>query len=85
MDIDAQTLLIVIIVGVVAGWVGVLSTGGTGVISQLLAGMTGAFCGNYVFSNLDIRLPYADPLIAQVVVATIGAIILVNIARAILR
>jgi uncharacterized membrane protein YeaQ/YmgE (transglycosylase-associated protein family) len=72
MLIDAQGLLVVIIVGVVAGWVGAVSDRASA-IGHLIAGVIGAYLGIYLSTTLSIRVPVSDPWMAQVVVAAIGA------------
>ena len=43
--------------------------------------MVGAFVGGYLLRALGINLGISNPLVAQVVTATIGAIIVVLLAR----
>jgi uncharacterized membrane protein YeaQ/YmgE (transglycosylase-associated protein family) len=85
MTLDAQTVAIVLIVGLVAGWLASFVVGGQGAAHHLVIGLLGAIVGSYLFSTLHIRLPIGDPLIAQIVVAAIGAIVLVLLARLLAR
>jgi uncharacterized membrane protein YeaQ/YmgE (transglycosylase-associated protein family) len=78
--IDAQSLLIVIIVGVLAGWVGAMSDRASP-IGHLIGGMIGAYAGIYLVATMHIRIPVADPLIAQIVVATIAASMVLTLSR----
>ena len=84
MYIDAQTLFIIIVVGVMAVGLGVV-VGGSDVLTYMLFGTVGAFLGNYVFAVLDMPLLTVGPLAARIIVSAIGAIVLVAIARLILR
>ena len=59
--------------------------GGYGGFRHLVTGLLGAIVGSYLFAALNIRLPIGDPLITQIVVAAIGAIVLVLLARLIVR
>jgi len=71
-----------IIVGLIAGWLaGMLMKGsGYGLIGDLVLGLIGALVGGWLFS---IILPSAEPsgLIGSIIVATIGAVVLVAIVR----
>ena len=85
MTLDAQTVVIVIVVGLVAGSLASFVVGGYGALRYLVTGLLGAIVGSYLFAALNIRLPIGDPLITQIVVAAIGAIVLVLLARLIVR
>ncbi|HZP95527.1 MAG TPA: GlsB/YeaQ/YmgE family stress response membrane protein [Candidatus Limnocylindria bacterium] len=71
-----------IIVGLVAGWLaGQLMKGsGYGIIGDLVLGLVGAFVGGWLFGVVS---PTAQPsgLLGSIVVATIGAVVLIFIAR----
>ena len=71
-----------IIVGIVAGWLAgvIMKGGGYGLIGDLILGLVGALVGGWLFS---IILPSAEPtgLIGSLIVATIGAVVLVAIVR----
>jgi uncharacterized membrane protein YeaQ/YmgE (transglycosylase-associated protein family) len=74
------------LIGIVAGWLSGLLLGGGGLIRNLIVGLLGAFVGGLLV-NLNIlklpKLPVIDtiPLGNEIVVATIGAIIVTVIAR----
>jgi uncharacterized membrane protein YeaQ/YmgE (transglycosylase-associated protein family) len=80
MLFDAQGLLIVVIIGVLAGWVGAMSDRASP-IGHLIAGMIGAYVGVYLVAIMHVRIPVADPMIAQVVVATTAASIVLALSR----
>ncbi len=79
-------LLSWIIVGLIAGWLAglVVKGGGYGVIGDIILGIIGALIGGFLAANL---LGMADAVnginITSIVVAAIGAIILVLIVRAV--
>lgn len=85
MTLDAQTVVIILVVGLIAGWLASFVVGGYGAVRYVITGLLGAIVGSYLFAALNIRMPIADPLIAQIVVAAIGAIVLVLLARLIVR
>ena len=84
MEIDAQTFLIVTLVGLVAGCVATLSDGRS-LIRSALAGIVGAFLGDLFFTGSGIRVPIDDPLMAQIAGAAIGASIAVALMGKLLR
>ena len=71
-----------IIVGLIAGWLAgmIMKGGGYGLIGDLILGLIGALVGGWLFSLI---LPSDEPtgLIGSIIVATIGAVVLVAIVR----
>ncbi|MGE8942552.1 GlsB/YeaQ/YmgE family stress response membrane protein [Leptospira interrogans] len=87
MDFGPYTPYIVLaIVGLVAGWLCGLLLGGGGLIRNLIVGVIGAFVGGYLFYNiLNIRIDLGNPWVDQIAIATIGAVVVTLLARAIAR
>jgi uncharacterized membrane protein YeaQ/YmgE (transglycosylase-associated protein family) len=81
MNISNDGLIVIILVGIVAGWFAgqLMHGGGFGVIGDLIVGILGAFLGDWLFPQLGIHLGVG--LIAQIISAAIGAIILLFILR----
>ena len=52
--------------------------------AYLLSGVLGAFVGGYLFTALKINLPIRNIWISQIVTATVGAIIVVIVAKLII-
>jgi len=80
MDLDAQTILIVGIVGVVAGWLAVVVTG-SGLARNLAAGIGGALAGKIIPLAVHLGLPVDNVLGVQVASAAIGALIMIALTR----
>ncbi len=78
---DSKTLLIFLVIGLVAGFLASLVVGGGGLITYLVSGVLGSFVGGFVFNAAGINLGIKNKLASQIVVSTIGAIIVVIIAR----
>ena len=78
-----MSLLVWIIVGLIAGWLAgkVMKGGGYGVLVDTLLGMLGGIVGGWVFNALGIW-PAAG-LIGSIIVAFVGAVILIAVSRAI--
>ena len=74
-----------ILIGLVAGWLsGVLVRGGGfGVIGDIVVGVLGALLGGFLFRSLGL-FP-GGGLLSAILVATIGAVVLIFIVRLIKR
>jgi uncharacterized membrane protein YeaQ/YmgE (transglycosylase-associated protein family) len=82
MTIETRALLIFVFIGLVAGFVANLALGGGGgILRYLVTGLIGAFVGGYLFEVLNIDLGIRNRLVSNVVTASIGAIIVVILAR----
>jgi uncharacterized membrane protein YeaQ/YmgE (transglycosylase-associated protein family) len=76
-----RALLIFIGIGLLAGWLASWIVGGGGLITYLISGVIGSFVGGYLFTALRIDLGIRNDLVRQIVTSTVGAIIVVIIAR----
>jgi uncharacterized membrane protein YeaQ/YmgE (transglycosylase-associated protein family) len=76
-----QSILIFLAIGLVAGYLASFIVGGGGLIRYLLTGVVGAFVGGFLFSYLGVNLGIGNPLLVTVIHATVGAIVVVLIAR----
>lgn len=82
MNLDAQKIIIWAIIGIVAGWLAsVVVGGGGGLLRYLITGLIGAFVGGFVFSAAGWRINLGNDWLEQVVIAFIGAVIVVILAR----
>ena len=77
---DIQTLLIILAIGAVAGWLAgvIMKGGGFGLLGDIVIGIIGAFIGGFLFSLLGIS---AGGLIGQIITATVGAVVLIFVLR----
>jgi|HubBroStandDraft_6_1064221.scaffolds.fasta_scaffold622905_2 uncharacterized membrane protein YeaQ/YmgE (transglycosylase-associated protein family) len=77
-----------LIVGLIAGWLAglVMKGGGYGIIVDILLGIVGGWLGGWLFGRLGI-LPAGGSggMIGSIIVAFIGAVILVGITRILKR
>lgn len=81
MKFDTQQIIIMAVIGIVAGWLASLVVGGGGLVRYLITGIIGAFVGGFVFNATGWKLNLGSPLVEQIVVSAIGAIIIVILAR----
>jgi uncharacterized membrane protein YeaQ/YmgE (transglycosylase-associated protein family) len=73
-----------IIVGLIAGWLAgqVMKGGGYGVLADIVLGILGGILGGWIFGQMGIG---AGSTIGSIIVAFIGAVILVGITRLLKR
>jgi uncharacterized membrane protein YeaQ/YmgE (transglycosylase-associated protein family) len=81
MHISNESLVLIIVVGVVAGWLaGQLVRGtGFGLIGDLIIGVIGAFIGTWLLPQLNIHI--GSGMVGAIVSATIGAVLLLIVLR----
>jgi uncharacterized membrane protein YeaQ/YmgE (transglycosylase-associated protein family) len=81
MHMSSESLLIILVVGVVAGWLAgqIVQGTGFGIIGDLIIGIIGAFIGEWLLPQLGIHLGVG--IVAAIVNATIGALLLLFILR----
>ena len=82
---DPQSLIVLLIVGAIAGWLAgkIVKGYGFGLIGNIVVGVIGAFIGGWLFPSLGL---WDIPGIVGVIVsATLGAIILLVIIGLIRR
>jgi len=74
-----------IVVGLIAGWLAgqVMKGGGYGVLVDIILGILGGVLGGWVFGLLGIHL--GAGMIGSIIVAFVGAVILVAITRLLKR
>ena len=81
MHLSNESLLVILFVGIVAGWLAgrVMEGGGFGLIGDLIVGLVGAFIGNWLLPQLGIHLGVG--LVAAIINAFIGAVVLLLVLR----
>lgn len=87
MNLDMQSLLILIVVGIVAGWLaGVIVRGyGLGLVGNLVVGVLGAFLATWLLPRLGIAFSVGNPLVTSILYATIGAVVLLLVVGLVRR
>jgi uncharacterized membrane protein YeaQ/YmgE (transglycosylase-associated protein family) len=80
-----EAVLIVLIIGAVAGWLaGLIVQGmGFGLIGNIVVGIIGAFVANWLLPQLGIAI--GGGMVAAIINATIGAVVLLVIIGLIKR
>jgi uncharacterized membrane protein YeaQ/YmgE (transglycosylase-associated protein family) len=81
MYLSSESLLVILFVGLIAGWLAgkIVDGTGFGLIGDMAIGIIGAFIGDWLLPRLGILL--GPGLISAIINATIGAIVLLLIIR----
>jgi uncharacterized membrane protein YeaQ/YmgE (transglycosylase-associated protein family) len=76
MYLSGESILVILIVGLVAGWLAgkIVRGAGLGLIANIAVGIVGAFIASWLFPQLGISL--GGGMFRHIVNATIGAILL---------
>lgn len=82
---NGESLLIFLLVGALAGWLGgiVVKGYGLGLIGDIVVGVIGSFIGGWLFNNFHIV--HGNGFLGELIGATVGAIILLFILRLVRR
>ena len=83
MHLSNESLLVIIFVGIIAGWLAglIMRGGGYGVIGDIVLGILGAFAGGWLWGLLmheDVMLGFNLP---SLLIAVLGAVVLIAISR----
>jgi uncharacterized membrane protein YeaQ/YmgE (transglycosylase-associated protein family) len=81
MYLSNQSLLVILIVGIVAGWLAgrLMEGGGFGLIGDLIVGLIGAFIGDWLLPRIGIHL--GTGIIALILNALVGAVVFLLLLR----
>jgi uncharacterized membrane protein YeaQ/YmgE (transglycosylase-associated protein family) len=82
---SAESLLIILLIGLVAGWLAGLIVQGTGfgLIADICIGIVGALIGSWLFPQLGIHI--GEGMVSAIIAATVGAVLLLLILRLVSR
>ena len=81
MQMSTESIVIIVLVGIVAGWLAgkVVRGTGFGLVGDLLVGIAGAFIASWLFPRLGITL--GTGLVSSVIYSALGAINLLLVVR----
>ena len=79
---DVRAIVIWVIIGIVAGWLASFVVGGGGgLIKYLIWGLVGSVVGGFLAQAFGLQLNIGSAIVEQIIVSTVGAIVVVLIAR----
>ena len=78
---DGQSIIIILILGALAGWLAGLITegGGLGLLGNIVVGIIGSFIGSWLLPKLGVHINTGTPWLNVVIVAAIGGIVLLGL------
>ena len=81
MYISGESLIVILFVGLVAGWLAgkIVRGTGFGLIGDIVVGIAGAFVASWLFPKLGIHI--GTGLVSEIIYSAIGAILLLLIVR----
>jgi uncharacterized membrane protein YeaQ/YmgE (transglycosylase-associated protein family) len=82
---DITPIIVFLAIGLIAGWLASLVLGGGGLLRNLIVGVIGSFVGGYVLNLAGIHLPIDNVWVSSIVTATIGALLVIVIARVVAK
>ncbi len=76
MDMSTESILVILVVGIVAGWLAgkVVRGAGFGLLGDLVIGIVGAFIATLLFPQLGLHL--GSGIVSEILYSALGAIIL---------
>jgi uncharacterized membrane protein YeaQ/YmgE (transglycosylase-associated protein family) len=82
MSEQAKSIVAWVIIGLIAGWLAsIVVGGGGGLIGYVIAGLIGSVVGGFLAQQLKINLKLGNAFLEQVIIAFVGAIIVLIIAN----
>ena len=81
MVLSNESILIILFVGLVAGWLAgkIVRGTGFGIIGDIVVGIAGALVASFLFPKLGISI--GSGLLSEIIYSAIGAVILLLIVR----
>jgi uncharacterized membrane protein YeaQ/YmgE (transglycosylase-associated protein family) len=81
MHMSNESILVILFVGLVAGWLAgkIVRGTGFGIIGDILVGIAGALIASFLFPKLGIHL--GTGLVSEIIYSAIGAVVLLLIVR----
>ena len=81
-----ESLLIILVIGAIAGWLAgvIMKGGGFGLLGDIVLGIVGAFVGSFVLGRV-FGVALGAGIVGSIVTALIGAIIVLALVRLIRR
>ena len=80
---DATALLVMLVVGAIAGWLASIVVGGLkwGLLGYIVAGIIGGVVGGWLLNAAKLNINLGNPILNSVVVSAIGAVVVIALAR----
>jgi uncharacterized membrane protein YeaQ/YmgE (transglycosylase-associated protein family) len=85
MHMSTESLLVILLIGAIAGWLAgkIVQGTGFGLVGDIVVGIIGAFIANWLFPRLGLHL--GSGFVPEIVASTVGAVLLLAVVRLIRR
>jgi uncharacterized membrane protein YeaQ/YmgE (transglycosylase-associated protein family) len=85
MHLSNESIIVILFVGLIAGWLAgkIVRGTGFGIIGDILVGIAGALLASFLFPKLGIRI--GTGLLSEIIYSAIGAVILLVIVGLVRR
>jgi uncharacterized membrane protein YeaQ/YmgE (transglycosylase-associated protein family) len=85
MHLTAESLLVILLIGAIAGWLAgqIVQGTGFGLLGDIVIGIVGALIASWLFPQIGFHL--GAGIVAQILAATIGAVLLLLIVGLVRR
>ena len=85
MQISGESIIVILLVGLVAGWLAgqIVRGTGFGIVGDILIGIAGAFVASLLFPRLGLHI--GSGIVSEIIYSAIGAVILLLIVRLVRR
>lgn len=85
MYLSGESLLVILLIGAIAGWLAgqIVQGTGFGLIGDIVIGVVGAFIASFLFPRLGLHL--GAGIVTEIVAATLGAVLLLVVVRLVRR
>lgn len=79
---DRQQLIVMAVMGIVAGWLASFVVGiKGGIIGMLIAGVAGSFVGGILLKALGLKIGIGNAVADNIIQSAIGAVVVILLAR----
>ena len=84
---ELQSIIIILVLGAVAGWLGglVFKGSGLGLIGNIVVGILGGFIGYWLLPKIGVHINTGTPWVNYLITAGIGAVVLLALLNIIFR
>jgi uncharacterized membrane protein YeaQ/YmgE (transglycosylase-associated protein family) len=81
MVLSNESILVILFVGLIAGWLAgkIVRGTGFGIIGDILVGIAGALVASLIFPKLGIHI--GSGMVSEIIYSAIGAVVLLLIVR----
>ncbi len=79
--IDVKEIIIVLVFGLVVGWLASLIVGGGSLLLYIVWGVLGSLLAGFAVPAMGLKVDLGHPLLTRVVLSVAGAVVVVLVAR----